>query len=371
MDTPRIPKLILFVGEDLCPYSVEFEGNEEALDYDSRRIQASEDGIRGFYIVIGHAVFCRKVEESGLLPPQADEFTSAMWEMNREKDIAKISSGNSIPWLHSIFNGKNPNLERLIRSQTIKKRKILVVSENLNIEIRYHECVGGMKERHLAKDELINFYYKFLPDECKKIKISLEVKCGRGNISGEVMIINNIGTNGTLSYLDQVGIEIFTNFPSKFLVFWINTRKDVQKLYPGLHKFVNGYRDSIECFDSGGRLIKIPAEGKKLPVGVRDEGTEVCLVLMNSGKFINEKEIESRITKFVEDEFFFISFQKVAQDFRSFKLAKRKRKFSPIAAEMGLGEQVNNAEWMRELSANLDGFAETVCYMLIPNRSRI
>lgn len=363
----RFPKLILYVGADLSPYSVEFDGNEEPLDYDNRRIKVTEEGIIGFYLLIGHTLLKRIKKDDALLPPEADKFTKPLWEMNRDK----FDESSPVPWLHMVFNGRNPNIEGFIRSRTVKGRGIPEISDSLPIEIRYHECVENCNKRTLNDKELSRFYFLFLPEEFHRIRISFEVIRGRGDVAGDALTFNNYGTKGFLSYLDQVSFEITTNFPTKFLVFWINTKKEVQKLYPDLEEHAPGFRDSVDLLVSGGRVLKIPTDGKKLPVGVKGEGTEVCIVLLNSGKFADVADIETRITRFVADEFFTISRETACQDFQCYKLGKRKQEFSPITAEFGLGEKIGNEDWMAELSANLGGFAEKVCYMKIPHRNCI
>ena len=224
MATIEHAKLTLHLGEDLRPYESTFNGEKEKvpLTYENRQFKVSEEGLHGFYLIVGHALLNRLREnldkEPIPMPVQGDDITSAVHEMIRETNFS------APPWLHSIFNGKNPNLEGYLKSKFPKGRKIVLVSQDLDLELRFHESVGVSKKL-LEVEEVESFFYKYLPDACKTIDINIDGVRGKGQTSGEAFYINNRGCKNVLSRGDLVSIQIELNYPANMLAFWVNTKK--------------------------------------------------------------------------------------------------------------------------------------------------
>lgn len=354
-------KLTLHLGEDLRPYESTFNGEKVPLTYENRQFKVSEEGLHGFYLIVGHALLNRLREnldkEPIPMPVQGDDITSAVHEMIRETNFS------APPWLHSIFNGKNPNLEGYLKSKFPKGRKIVLVSQDLDLELRFHESVGVSKKL-LEVEEVESFFYKYLPDACKTIDINIDGVRGKGQTSGEAFYINNRGCKNVLSRGDLVSIQIELNYPANMLAFWVNTKKSVLKLHPRNKKFKNGGRPTLEKLESGSRRLKLPA----LPVGAQGSGTEICIILLKAGVIQEKHKIESRITRFIEDEEFEVSHAVSDQYFRSFKLESKRKEFVPISSDMGLDEVTLNELWQEELVENLHGFGDELAIFTIPNK---
>jgi hypothetical protein len=356
------PRLTIFVGQDLEPYEARFGKSRIHLNAEDREFKASRKGLRGLYFLVAHTILNRINGKEEELPREVEEIIRPLYEINRKNKFER-EGVEYVPWLHEIFKGSSPRKQGLLNSKMRNKRTCVEFTDLIEIALVYHSTVPNRGLEQLAAEEVELFRKKWIPARKREFRVEIF-----GKREGKSFRIDNFGGNGFLRFLDQVRLEISSNFETNFVVFWIDVAKGVLRLAPKLEETLPDFEENLTLYDSGRRHLEIPTKGKFLTVNIDENGTEICVILLRQGKVQSIlNEVEDRISKFVSDEFFTVSYSNSEQESWTRRLSKKVSPFEPTVAQLGLGGPVYSDSWKEELAKNFDGFGEEIWIFTIPN----
>lgn len=334
---------------DKSPFEIVVNGNRLSVE------DCNKDGHVGLFILAAHTA---KIAEASAFGVQGN---TALPDKRYQRyidslynPVAKGEKLSQTHWLRDIF-GSSPKDEFLESSKTgdrccVKFIHTTVILQWSDID---RVCTG------LEIDTLINLWAaRKEPPAEKVISPIIHVDYGDGN---DIPLDTGSAT-GHVGQDTKIWIEIKTNYPTSFVLFWLDSSNNLHHLYPTPDKLL-GIAQDIECHDSGMGLTLNIAKNKRMTIDP-PRGTETCLIVENVSEAVQKS---GQLTSFIKD--YVQSAPAVRRatkpTFRKHSLIERLPNRN--TTDMRLSSNTPDT-WETGLAQEMKGKCERIVFFHIPNK---
>jgi len=349
-------EIVLVLYGKKYPYEC-FVGGERIEIYRNSTIEKAQKSPYGFYLLIAHAVMARKHIRGQkirnlILSDKAGKLIDGVFD--KAKRGVKNKNWERIGWSGEFFK-KHPT------GMFFQLNPSFGFMRDVDLDVKDFES-----QESLSVEEIDSFIDSLLGVADPYVSIKFKVTLP----SGRCYKIDNYHYDGVMKTGSTARLTVYSNFPTYFLVFWINTKGKSMKLHPGIEEELTGYKThfdpkpNIADSNSGERKLIIPSN---IELGVpKGKGMGTCIVLCNPRKFDDEiSKIRERIDNLLINPSFHRSFQEWS--YNESKLEEKERLMKKVQKKRGFISILDANKWEKDVIDQMHGLASQIYFLHIPH----